>query len=60
MTTRKIAIAVIHGIGRTTEDFAVALTHALDARCRDTCGDDLCIESVYWSPVLQTRKPTTS
>lgn len=54
--TRKIAVAVIHGIGRRVPNFADRISLALNERCRDICGDALVIRSVYWAPVLQDEE----
>lgn len=51
--TRKVAVAVIHGIGRQSPNFADRVASALNARCRVECGDDIFIRPVYWQPVLQ-------
>ncbi len=54
--TRKVAVAVIHGIGRQLENFAEKMVNAIDERCRETCGDDIVIRSVWWAPVLQDKE----
>ncbi|MBE2184786.1 MAG: chemotaxis protein [Anaerolineae bacterium] len=53
---RKIAVMVIHGVGKQTPDFAARLTEMLFERCRPECGDDLVIESAYWAPVTQIEE----
>ncbi len=53
---RKIAVMVIHGIGKQTPDFAARLTDLLIERCRPECGDDVIIESAYWAPVTQIEE----
>lgn len=51
--TQKIAVAVIHGVGNQTEDFADRVIDSIQGRCRPVCGDDIIIRPVYWSPVVQ-------
>lgn len=53
---RKVAVMVVHGIGRQTPDFADALSEALQAHYRLECGDDIIVEAAYWAPVLQTEE----
>jgi hypothetical protein len=50
--TQKIAVAVIHGIGKQKPDFADQIIRDLTARCRADCGDDVVICPVYWASVL--------
>jgi hypothetical protein len=54
--TQKIAVAIIHGIGKQDRTFAQKITDALNVRCRDVCGEDVIIESVHWAPVLQAEE----
>lgn len=54
--TQKIAVAIIHGIGKQDPTFAKKITDALNLRCRDVCGEDVIIESVHWAPVLQAEE----
>lgn len=51
---RKVAVAVIHGVGSQMEDFADKIAQELDKRCRPTCGDDVVIRPVYWAPVMES------
>jgi len=54
--TRKVAVAIIHGIGRTVPEFADSISDALGKRCRESCGDDIVMRSVYWAKVLQDEE----
>lgn len=49
---QKIAVAIIHGIGRADPLFADRLTNALLRRCEE-CADHIVFRPVHWSPVLQ-------
>lgn len=53
---QKIAVAIVHGIGKQDPTFAQKITDALNVRCRDVCGEDVVIESVHWAPVLQAEE----
>jgi len=52
---QKIAVAIIHGIGRTEPGFADGLMKDLRRRFASEGADapDLVMKPVYWSPVLQ-------
>ncbi|MEA3198676.1 MAG: hypothetical protein QOE90_104 [Thermoplasmata archaeon] len=54
----KIAVAILHGIGNTPPDFAEGMRGALTRRYVRGGGraDDLAIEPVWWSPVLESRE----
>lgn len=54
--SRKIAVAVVHGIGRQSIDFVDGIRQALDARCHADCGDDVIVRPVHWAPVLQAKE----
>ncbi len=54
--TQKVAVAVLHGIGKQTSTFADKTSLEINNRCRDTCGDDIVIRSVYWSPIMQQEE----
>lgn len=54
----KIAVAVIHGVGNQTPNFADELIDAISARCLPECGEDVVIRSVHWAPVLQEAEST--
>lgn len=47
--TKKVAVAVIHGMGDQKADFAKPFINAIQARCKGVCGDDIVIEPVYWA-----------
>lgn len=53
---QKVAVAIIHGVGRTLPGYADRMTAALERRCRHECGDNVVFGSVYWSPVLQAAE----
>jgi hypothetical protein len=50
--TRKIAVAVIHGIGSQTADFADTLIDQLTRWCSPKTGLDVVIRPVHWANVL--------
>jgi hypothetical protein len=56
--TKKIAVAVIHGIGKQVPEFADGIKREIGSRCRKDCGDDIVIGSVHWAPVLQADEDT--
>lgn len=51
--TRKIAVIVIHGIGKQTPEFADKLTVALCDRCREVAGDDIIVRAANWAQATQ-------
>jgi|SRR4051812_28171819 hypothetical protein len=52
MTTQKIAVAIIHGIGTQPSTFAKEITHELNKRVQPVCGrDGVVIRPVYWASV---------
>lgn len=55
---QKVAVAIIHGVGRTQPGFAGRMTAALERRCYRDCGDGVVFRSVYWSPLLQAAENT--
>lgn len=52
MSTQKVAVAIIHGIGTQNEKFANKTITALKKRCQPVMGNDLIAEPVYWAGVL--------
>lgn len=50
---RKIAVAVIHGIGKQTADFAEKMTAELNQHFGPDMTSDVVIRTVFWAPVLQ-------
>ena len=52
---QKIAVAIIHGIGKTPPDFADKMIQDLRARFGGHGADthDLVLKPVYWSPLMQ-------
>lgn len=50
---RKIAVAVIHGIGKQTADFAEQMSAELSRHFGPEMAGDVVIRTVFWSPVLQ-------
>lgn len=52
---QKIAVAIVHGIGKTPADFAEGMMEDLRGRFSSEGADpnDLVMKPVYWSPVLQ-------
>jgi hypothetical protein len=52
--TRKIAVAIVHGIGRPEPEFADGIMARLAERFRAATGaDGLVLKPVFWAPVLQ-------
>ncbi len=51
--TQKIAVAIIHGIGKPPADFADSLIEEIIRLCSPKTGEDIIIRPVHWSPVLQ-------
>ncbi len=56
--TQKVAVAVIHGLGKQEPDFADEVRERLKDRFARELGSrgarrDLCVEPVYWAPFLQ-------
>ncbi len=51
--TQKVAVAVVHGIGRQEPGFYADLKREIEDRCRDVCGDNVVIEPVYWARWMQ-------
>ena len=54
----KIAVALVHGIGKQTPNFADPLIEALQRELREkgVAPDDIVFRSVYWAPVLSERE----
>jgi hypothetical protein len=50
---RKIAVAIIHGIGKQTADFAQKMTAELNQHFGPDMLEDVVVRTVFWSPVLQ-------
>ena len=54
--TQKIAVAVVHGMGKQGPDFADKIKHQIEERCWKVCGSDIVVEPVYWArPRLAVR-----
>jgi hypothetical protein len=51
--TQKIAVAIVHGIGRQGPGFYEGMKAEIEDRCRDVCGDDIVAEPVYWAREMQ-------
>ncbi len=51
--TQKIAVAIIHGIGKQVPEFAAEISDALMSHCGETCRADIVIEPIYWAKVMQ-------
>lgn len=54
--TQKIAVAVVHGIGRQAPKFAEEVNEAIQRHCHGTCGTDVVIRPVYWAPAMQQKE----
>jgi hypothetical protein len=58
---KKIAVAIIHGIGRQAEDFAERMIGVLRALCgkfSEPCAEHIVFKPVYWSPVFDAAEQT--
>lgn len=56
--TQKVAVAVVHGVGKQDKDFSKEMTEKLKERFVDEIGgratkDDLVVKPVYWAPEIQ-------
>lgn len=51
--TQKIAVVIIHGIGKPPADFADSLIDEITRLCSPKTGADVIIRPIHWSPVLQ-------
>ncbi len=54
--TQKIAVALVHGIGRQAPEFAEEVNDAIQHICHGTCGEDIVIKPVYWAPAMQQKE----
>jgi hypothetical protein len=52
MSTRKIAVIVLHGIGSSNADYAEGLCEGLRTRTRAECGDGIVLHPIHWHPLL--------
>ncbi|HYO88750.1 MAG TPA: hypothetical protein VER79_08875 [Candidatus Limnocylindrales bacterium] len=50
---RKVAVAVVHGIGKQTANFAEKMTSELNQHFGPETLSDIVIRTVFWAPVLQ-------
>jgi hypothetical protein len=55
---KKIAVAVVHGMGNQDADFIKRIEADLRARTHDVCGDDVVIRPVYWAEVMRKTRNT--
>lgn len=53
---KRIAVALVHGIGAQTEAYLNNSGEGLIQRTRELCGDDVVFKWVFWAPVLQERE----
>ena len=53
---RKIAVAVIHGIGKQTANFAEKMSAELNQHFGPDMASDVIIRTVFWAPVLQAAE----
>jgi hypothetical protein len=53
---KKVAVAVIHGIGKRAPEFAEQFIDGLQERCWQTCGSDIVVRAVDWGYVLQDQE----
>ncbi|MBE2266835.1 MAG: chemotaxis protein [Anaerolinea sp.] len=56
--TQKLAVAVIHGMGNQTEDFADAMITQINELCMPVTAHDVVIRPVHWTRVLQQEERT--
>jgi hypothetical protein len=54
--TQKIAVAVVHGIGKQAPEFSEELNEAIQHICHDTCGRDVIVKPVYWARAMQQKE----
>lgn len=54
--TQKVAVAIVHGIGRQEPGFYEKMKAEIEDRCYGVCGDDIVIEPVYWARVMQNTE----
>jgi len=54
--TQKIAVAVIHGIGKQGPEFAGKINAEIERHCQADCSNDIVIEPVYWARLMQERE----
>ena len=54
--TQKIAVAVVHGIGKQAPEFADKLEDAIQHICHKTTGEDVVIKPVYWARAMQEKE----
>jgi hypothetical protein len=53
---KKVAVAVIHGVGKRTPEFAEQFAEGIQERCWQTCGSDIIVRSIDWAYVLQDQE----
>ncbi|MFN8371441.1 MAG: chemotaxis protein [Anaerolineae bacterium] len=53
---KKVAVAVIHGVGKRTPEFAEHFINGVQERCWQTCDNDIVVRTVDWSYVLQDEE----
>lgn len=54
--SQKIAVAVVHGIGRQGASFAEHIKARVERVCAQDCGQDIVIAPVHWAQVMQARE----
>lgn len=52
--SRKVAVAVIHGIGSQPKNFGDRVCAGIQKRTHAICGEDIITRSVHWAPILQS------
>jgi len=60
MSKGKVAVAVVHGIGKQEANFADEVAERLHLLCLDDCGDgvrdEIVVRGVHWAQTLNTRQ----
>lgn len=51
--SQKVAVAIVHGIGKQGPDFYEGMKADIVSRCKGVCSDDIVVEPVYWARVMQ-------
>ncbi len=53
---KKVAVAVLHGIGKRTPEFAERFIDGIQERCWELCGNDIVVRLIDWGYVLQDQE----
>lgn len=53
---KKVAVAFVHGMGSHDKDFANEFMGRILDQCEPTCGTDVIVRPVHWSPAMQNKE----